>query len=157
MKRSQSPPTIPLTAQALAGNEAELQRLLQLRKEVIIRLQTAREMGDLSENGAYTAAKFELGTIGRQLRAVHHILDNGYVPATNANADVANFGHVITLKNAERKLTFTLVSEYESNPAAQKLSLASPIGKAVLGKKVGDEVHVSAPTGVSTYQVIKIT
>lgn len=156
LRRSQSPPTIPLTAQALADNKAELQRLLQLRKEVIVRLQTAREMGDLSENGAYTAAKFELGNIGRQLRAVRHILDNGYVHQAKTADDVADFGRVVTVKSNDRELTFTLVSEYESNPADQKLSLSSPIGKAVMGKKVGDTVEVRAPAGSSTYTVAKI-
>lgn len=114
-------------------------------------------MGDLSENGAYTAAKFELGTIGRQLRAVRHILDNGYIHETKTAAGVADFGRVITLKSNDRTLTFTLVSEYESNPAEQKLSLNSPIGQAVRGKKVGDTVEVLAPTGITTYKILKVT
>lgn len=113
-------------------------------------------MGDLSENGAYTAAKFELGTIGRQLRAVHHILDNGYVHQAVAAEGIAEFGRTITLSGAGRELTFTLVSEYESNPAEKKLSLSSPIGRAVAGKRVGDDVRVSTPKGLTEYRIIKI-
>jgi transcription elongation factor GreA len=149
--------TIPFTADAYAQNESEFARLTQLRKEVMERLIVAREMGDLSENGAYTAAKFELGNIGRQLRYLKHVLMYGYVAQTTTATDVADFGKTITLKNDSEEFTFMLVSEHESNLAENKLSLKSPIGQAAKGKKVGDRVEVTTPKGTVNYTLIKIT
>ncbi len=146
-------PTIPFTAAAYAHNQAEFARLTEERKEVLVRLQTAREMGDLSENGAYIYAKLELGNIGRQLRYLEHVLTHGYVADATAKSDVADFGHTVTLKNSTKELSFMLVSEHESNPVAHKLSLQSPIGQAVHGKRVGDEVIVTTPAGVVKYQL----
>lgn len=149
-------PTIPFTQAAYSKNQDEFDRLTQLRKEVIERLRTAREMGDLSENGAYTAAKFELGNIGRQLRQLKHLLVHGYVATTNASNDTADFGKKITVADEKTSFTFQLVSEYESNLAEQKLSLQSPIGKAVYGSKVGDVVNVQSPSGEKKYTITAI-
>ena len=72
-------PTIPFTLEAYQQLQADFDRLSQDRKDVMVRLQTAREMGDLSENGAYIYAKFELGSINRQLAQLRHLLKNGKV------------------------------------------------------------------------------
>lgn len=149
-------PSIPFTASAYAQNQAELTRLTKLRREVVERLKTAREMGDLSENGAYTYAKFELGTIGRRLRYLKHILANGYVAKVSSQANVANFGRMVTLKNATRELTFLLVSEHEANPTQHKFSLQSPIGQATQGKRAGEEIEVTTPAGKVKYTVINV-
>lgn len=150
-----TPKTIPLTQKALEAKQAELAALTQQRAEIIVRLQTAREMGDLSENGAYHAAKFELGNVGRQLRQVNHVLNNAYVPKP-VNKNAVGFGRTITLSNGSKKLTFMLVSQYESDPKEKKLSLESPIGQAVIGKKIGDEIEVATPSGKILYTLIEI-
>lgn len=147
--------TIPITQQAFDEKEVELSRLTNLRAEVIERLKVAREMGDLSENGAYHAAKFELGSVGRQLRYVKHVLNNAYVPIVT-DTHTATFGRTITLNNNGKKLTFLLVSQHESDVTANKLSMESPIGKAILGKKVGDEVLVTTPRGEVKYVIEEI-
>ncbi|NCN45809.1 MAG: hypothetical protein COU63_01940 [Candidatus Pacebacteria bacterium CG10_big_fil_rev_8_21_14_0_10_36_11] len=144
------PDQIPLSKIALEQKKAELERLTSLRKEVMGRLIVAREMGDLSENGAYTAAKFELGSIGRQLRQIKYILANAYIPVIKMD-DKASFGKTITLKNDKNTLTFTLVGQYESDVTENKYSLESPIGQAVIGKKVGDEIIIVSPKGKTTY------
>lgn len=149
-------PTIPFTQAAYTKNQQEFDRLTRLRKEVIERLKVAREMGDLSENGAYTAAKFELGSIGRQLRQLKHLLIHGYVATTNAANDTADFGKKITVTDGSSSYTFQLVSEFESNLAEQKLSLESPIGKAVFGNKVNDVVNVQSPSGEKKYTITAI-
>ncbi len=147
--------TIPFSAEEYQKKQAELEEQIQLRKEVIERLKTAREMGDLSENGAYHAAKFELGNIGRRIRYLKEMINTGYIAAVS-QAQVAGFGKTVTLKNETDTLVITLVSLHESDLATQKISLESPLGKAVAGKKVGESVSVHAPRGTVEYTVVTI-
>ncbi|MCC6711074.1 MAG: GreA/GreB family elongation factor [Candidatus Pacebacteria bacterium] len=146
---------IPLSVEAVEEKKNKLKQLLGLKKEVMKRLIIAREMGDLSENGAYKAAKFELGGINRQLRELNFILKHAYVPEVTTEV-IAGFGKTITLKNKEKELVFTLVGEYESDPEKMKFSLSSPIGLAVNGKQIGDKIVVVSPNGKLNYSVIKI-
>ncbi|MEP7167131.1 MAG: transcription elongation factor GreA [Candidatus Woesebacteria bacterium] len=154
LTRSQLP-SIPFTQGAYKKLQQELDRLTKLRAEVVIRLTTAREMGDLSENGAYKYAKQELGDIGRQLRQVNYQLKFGHV-VTRASSNSIDFGSTVTIKNESRELTFMLVSQFESNPAENKLSTDSPIGSAVVGKKVGDTVTITLPAGETEYTITKV-
>jgi transcription elongation factor GreA len=150
------PPTIPFTAEAYAEKQAEFNRLTKLRVEVMARLNTAREMGDLSENGAYKYAKFELGDIGRRLRALKHVLENGYVAKVDAQTSTAEFGKTITITDGTSPMIFFLVSEYESDLTQNKLSVNSPIGKVAVGKKVGERFSVETPRGTVEYTIIEI-
>lgn len=147
---------IPFTKEAYEKLKSECLRLKKLREEVIVRLQAARELGDLSENGAYKYAKFELGNIGRQLRQINYQLTNGEVREKDSSDGVIRFGNLVTVKNDEKSLTFILVSEYEANPQEAKLSLNSPIGQAVLGKKAGDTVVVTLPAGQTQYRIVEV-
>lgn len=125
------------------------------RKETVVRLRTAREMGDLSENGAYKAARFELGGIDRELRRLTYLLRVGRV-TENISGSTIGFGSKVTLESKGKQMTFTLVSGYESNPAEGKLSVGSPIGKAIEGRTVGTTVTVSTPSGKTTYTVVSV-
>ncbi|MFZ5438079.1 MAG: GreA/GreB family elongation factor [Patescibacteria group bacterium] len=155
MNNPPKPAKIPLSQQALDSKKAELVRLMKLKKEILDRLVVAREMGDLSENGAYKAAKFELGGVRRQLRQLHYLLANAYVPKID-QSDLASFGKEVTLQNETHTLVFTLVGSYEADPEQMKFSLDSPIGQAVVGKKVGAEVLVSSPTGEVKYLLARL-
>lgn len=147
---------IPFTKDAYEKIQKEFDRLTELRKEVIIRLQIAREQGDLSENGAYKYAKFELGDIGRKLRDLSYQLKHGVITNKSANSESIDFGAEITLKNSDREMTFMLVSEYESDPLKNKLSTKSPIGQAVIGKKKGDQITVQTPGGVVEWEIVEV-
>ena len=149
------PPVIPFTQEGFAKLEAQLADYTTRREEVLVRLQTAREMGDLSENGAYKAAKFELGGIDRQLRQLKYLLMFGKVQETK-QSDAIDFGNTITLKNDSQEITFMLVGTHESNPQEKKLSLQSPFGQAVLGKKIGDTITVAAPAGPVVYKIVMV-
>lgn len=134
-------PRIPFTQETLDDMQAEYAALIEQEKDVIVRLQTAREMGDLSENGAYRYAKFELGNTRRRLKELKRMLDRGVV-IKSSNNGVVQLGSTVTLKNDDEEMTFTLVSKYESDPSKKKLSDQSPIGRAVMGKKLNDQVVI---------------
>lgn len=147
--------TIPFTAGTYHQLEADLERLLKTEKEVIVRLQEAREQGDLSENGAYHYAKFELGATRRQLREVKYLLSNGQISQAVKSGTVG-FGSKVTLKDGDTEVTYLLVSKHESNLIEKKLSLESPLGQALIGRKIGDKVKFETPKGIKTYIVLKI-
>lgn len=149
-------PSIPFTPQAYTQLQADRARLQKERKEVMTRLQTAREMGDLSENGAYRYAKFELGSIGRQLRRINHLLAEGVVVMPSQQHTVVQFGSRVTLKGPKGKQTVLIVSEHESDPAQHKLAMTSPIGAAMMGKVAGDSVSVTTPRGEVQYTILSI-
>ena len=149
-------PAIPFTQEAFDKMKAELAQLKIERKAVLIRLQAAREMGDLSENGAYTYAKLELGSISRQQRELRHLIDNGKVQHASSTGSVG-FGNTVVLQTAEgKKIAYTIVSIHESDLAAHKLSTESPLGSAIMGKKIGEKVNVQAPSGEKIYTVVEI-
>ena len=149
------PQTIPFTKEGLAKLEEEFKDLTDGRREILIRLQTAREMGDLSENGAYTAARFELGATDRRLRQLRYLLRFGEVIEGSSSGTIG-FGNSVTLAYDGKQLTYTLVGKFESDPAEHKLSVDSPLGKSLMGKRMGEKVIVSAPAGTRTYSVVSV-
>lgn len=150
-------PPIPFTADAYAKLQADFAELTEKRVAVMERVRVAREMGDLSENGAYTYGKMELGAVNRELVRVRHLLKHGVI-VSSAGKGRVDFGSTVTVKNeAGKELTYMLVSIHESNPTAGKLSTESPLGAALLGKKVGDEVEAETPSGVKKYVILNIS
>jgi len=147
--------TIPLTKQALRQFQKQLSKLKNERVEVMARLKTAREMGDLSENGAYKYAKFELSSIGRQMRELQHILDHAVVTTKQINGQVG-FGSVVELERNGVRTTYQMVSGYESDLIQHRLSIESPLGQALLNRRVGKKVIVNAPVGQLEYTIVSI-
>ncbi len=150
------PHKIPFTADAYAQMIEQLVALEKELIEVMARLKTAREMGDLSENGAYIYAKFELGKVRREINRLKHLIDNGEVVYKNADQSKVDFGNVVTLTTGKKEVVYTLVSLHESNPKESKLSIESPLGNAIMGKKVGDRVKIKTPGGEVQYTVMRI-
>lgn len=151
-----SPARIPFTPAYFQKLQADFDRLTLERAEVMKRLQTAREMGDLSENGAYKYAKFELGNIGRQLSQLKFFLENGYVPPKKASTQV-EFGCTVELQTNEKTVSYVMVSQYESDPQQNKLSMESPIGAALMNKRVGDQVTVTIPSGQKEFKILAVS
>lgn len=146
---------IPFTLEEYQRMQAEVKKITDGRDEIVNRLQAAREMGDLSENGAYKYAKFELRSTDSRIRHLTKLLENGEVKSST-HSGMVDFGSRVTLDNGKQQQSFTLVSHLESNPQKQKLSLDSPLGKTLIGKKVGDQVEITAPAGTLTYKILKI-
>ncbi len=153
---SKSAPKIPFTRSAYEAMLKKRAKFYKLKDEVMVRLKDAREMGDLSENGAYKYAKFELGNIGRELRKLNHLIEDGEVRNSEGSIDEIGFGSTITVDDGKKTTSFMLVSKHESDPAEQKLSVESPLGEAVNGRRVGDKVEVATPGGVKKYEVVEV-
>ncbi len=147
---------IPFTKAAYEAMQEHVVKLQTELGEVLVRLKDAREMGDLSENGAYKYAKFELGNIRRELRRLGYLINNGEV-VVPASGEIVQFGSTVIVVSADGVTKeFQLVSKHETNPAVGKISLASPIGTVLSGKKAGDTVTVETPRGQQKYLIEEV-
>ncbi len=126
------------------------------RNEVAQRLRTAKEYGDLSENSEYAEAREEQASVETRIAELGDLLKNVEILTKSKGIDAVQVGSVITVKKGGKEMTYTVVGSYEADPLAGKISDESPLGKAFLGKKVGDKVNVDAPAGKITYEILKI-
>ena len=149
-----------LTYAGLRALEDELENLKVVRrKEVAVKIREAREQGDLSENAEYDAAKDEQRDIETRIEEIEKILKNAEVVIEDeVDLDKINVGCVVVLYDKEFKeeVEYQIVGSTEANSLSGKISNESPLGKALLGKSVGDDVEVDTQVGVIEYQVLKI-
>lgn len=137
------PKVIAFTKEGLAELSVKESRLLARREVVIVELQRAREQGDLSENGAYKAARFELGQTDRELRHLHYLMKYGKVVEPPLDGTIGVGSVVNLIKEDGVKVTYKMVGTYEADPLNGKISLESPMGSALAGKKTGESVVVA--------------
>jgi transcription elongation factor GreA len=112
-------------------------------------------MGDLSENGLYKAAKMELSNIDRQIRHLKNLIAYGRISEPNSN-DIVQLGHAITVATGAGKKEFTIVGEWEASPKENKISIKSPIGHNLMGRKVGETIAIRTPNGFINYTILSI-
>ena len=151
----QKPIDVQLTPEGFEKIKKEKEELVERRPGVVKRMSAAREQGDLSENAGYHAAKEELGKIDSRVRELDMIIKFADVVGSD-KPDVASLGNKVTVKVGGSEMTYTLVGELEADPASGKVSKASPIGKAIMGKKVGEEVEFDAPGGKMELEIVEI-
>lgn len=137
---------IVFTPSGFKSLQPRLDELFKKRERVLIELQRAREQGDLSENGAYKAARFELGDTDRAIRTLQHQIKYGIVVNTPSDGSIGVGSKVMLRRDDGKEFEYTIVGTYEADPMNGKISIESPMGKALLGKKIGDEVVVNAQT-----------
>ena len=146
-----------LTYAGLKALEEELENLKVVRrKEVAVKIKEAREQGDLSENAEYDAAKRD---IEARIEEIEKILKNAEVVVEDeVDFDKINVGCTVSLYDVEfeEEVEYKIVGSTEANSLAGKISNESPLGKALIGKKVGDKVEVEAQAGIIEYEVLKI-
>ena len=153
------PNEIPITAEGLAQVERELGELVDVRRpEIIAKIKTAREHGDLSENFEYHAARNEQSFIETRIRELEGIVKNHVIIESRAsNGRVDLLSRVTFAEEGEPEETYRIVGPTEADPTAGRISFESAIGKALMGHRVGDEVEVQAPAGGRyTIRVVKI-
>ena len=149
-----------LTYTGLRALEAELEELKVVRrKEVAQKIKEAREQGDLSENAEYDAAKDEQRDIEARIEEIEKILKNAdVVDEEEVDLDKISVGCTVLLYDVEfeEEVEYKIVGSTEANSLSGKISNESPLGKALLGKGVGDEIVVEAQAGTMEYKVLKI-
>lgn len=151
----------PMTLEGKQKLEEELEDLkINKRKEIVERIKIARSYGDLSENSEYESAKDEqafvegrISTLEKMIRFAEIIDD------TNVEADIVSLGRTVTFVELpdEEEESYSIVGSAEANPLMGKISNDSPIAKALLGKRVGDEVTIATPGGDMKVKIVNVT
>lgn len=149
---------IYLTKDGLANLQKELGELAKVKRPgVLSRVTLARDMGDLAENAEYTAAREELGLIDGRIEELESLLQRVVIIDGHGGKHTSvKLGSTVTVKINGKKEVFRVVGQWEADPTEKKISHESPLGKALLGKKVGETVEVEAPAGKIIYSIISI-
>jgi transcription elongation factor GreA len=151
---------IPMTAEGYQALDAELKRLkTQERPTVIAAISEARQHGDLSENAEYHAAKERQSFIeGRVAEIEDKIARAQIIDVSKLSGKQVKFGATVTLldEDSQEKSKYKIVGEDESDVRAGKISITSPIARALIGKEEGDVVEVMAPGGAKSYEIVKV-
>ena len=153
------PKDVILTPEGLANLKAELDELTtRRRREVASRIKEAREFGDISENAEYDDAKNEQAMLEARIASLEEKLRSATViDASDLGTDIVGVGSVVHVKDeAGKSVKYTIVGSAEASPAEMKLSNESPVGKALLGRKRGEEVSFSTPRGERHLKITKI-
>jgi transcription elongation factor GreA len=150
-----------LTPEGYEKLKEEIEHLSsQNRREVADRIRIAREFGDIQENSEYDDAKNEQALLEARIAKLEERLrDARIIDAGEVTSDVVSIGSLVRLRDVDAKQTveYHIVGSAEANPAEQKLSNESPVGKAILGKKKGETVEVPTPRGGSLkYKILDI-
>ena len=151
---------IYLTQEGYKEKEERLEYLkTEKRQEVIEKLKTAREFGDLSENAEYDAARDEQGKLEAEIEMLEETLRVAKIVDPNAiKSDIVVVGSKVTLLDIEfdEEENYSIVGSLESNPSAGLISNESPIGKAIMGKRKGDIVDIETPAGKIQMKIIAV-
>jgi len=153
------PKDVILTPEGLANLKAELDHLTTTRRrEVAARIKEAREFGDISENAEYDDAKNEQAMLEARIAALEDKLRSATViDAADLDTDVVRVGTKVEVRDdAGKATTYMIVGSAEADPAEMKLSNESPVGKALLGRRSGEEVVFSTPKGERKLHITKI-
>jgi transcription elongation factor GreA len=151
---------VPMTVEGFKKLEAELHRLkVEERPRIIQQIADAREHGDLAENAEYHAAKEAQGLNEAKVAELEDKLGRAEVIDTSKlSGSTVKFGATVTLEDEDSgdKVKYMIVGEHEANVREGKISIASPIARALIGKLKGDSAEVTTPRGSRSYEILKI-
>jgi transcription elongation factor GreA len=151
------PSSDAMTADGASRLQAELDELTQVRRpQVIARIRTAKEHGDLKENAEYHAAREEQSFLEGRVQAIEMRLRTAVITEAPAAGARVGLGSIVTLEGDDESVTYTIVGADESAPGQGRISAASPVGRALFGRDVGDEVVVRTPAGDTRYRILEI-
>lgn len=124
--------------------------------EVADKIHQAKQLGDLSENASYKAAKEEMGETRRRIDELKSIIDNAKVIQKKQDAHKIELGTTFVVEINENTKKYEMVGSQEADPTAGKISNESPLGSAFIGAKEGDEIEVEVPAGTQIYKILEI-
>lgn len=140
-----------MTREGFEKLQKEFEELKSSRPQAVKTLSEARAMGDLSENGLYTAAKARLRSIDNQIFRLE--IQIKLADINEGGGEKVGIGSKVIVKNGNEKKTFYIVGDYEANPQEGKISQNSPLGRALMGKKVNEKAVFEAPSGSVSYLI----
>jgi len=145
-----------LTREGREELEKELEALKARRGEIAEKIKAARDFGDISENAEYDTARDEQAQVESRIAEIEEILQNStLIVGTNGDGLIV-LGSKVTLESDRGVVEYTLVSSVEADPAEKKISDESPIGQALMGKKKGDKVEITTPSGKLAFKIQKV-
>jgi transcription elongation factor GreA len=147
-----------LSKEGLEQIRQELDELVNVRRaEIAARIHEAKEHGDITENAEYEDAKNEQAFVEGRIQALSALVKNAVVIEENHNSTHVQIGSTVTIQSKDGKESFMIVGSAEASPADGRISNESPVGRALLGRKKGEEVTVSVPAGDSKYKILSIS
>jgi transcription elongation factor GreA len=148
---------VEVTPEGFAALKKELDDLVQVKRPKLIdRLAFATSQGDLTENSDYANAKEELEFLDGRISELEEVVKNAKIVSASGKKNEIQVGTKVTLKLNDQKIVYHIVGEWEADPVEKKISHTSPLGQALVGKKIGDSVEVEAPAGKIEYQILAI-
>lgn len=148
---------VQLTKEGFAELKTEFEHLVNVKRPAAVeRLSNARSMGDLSENNDYHNAKEDLEFLDGRISELEEVLGHAEVVSSNGRRNQVAIGAKVKVGANGTQHTFHIVGEWEADPKEKKISHESPLGKALLGRKVGEKVEVEAPAGKVIYEILGI-
>lgn len=152
---------VPFTKEGLAKLKQELTHLVNVERPQNIRaIAEARSHGDLSENAEYHAAKEKQSFLEGKINELTDVIAKAEVVSADSHSgDRVVFGNIVLLYNlqTDEEIRYQLVGPYESDPENGRISVTSPLGQALIGKRIGDEIRVQVPRGVQEYEILEIS
>jgi transcription elongation factor GreA len=146
-----------LTTEGAARLREELRVLTQERRpEVVARIRAAKELGDLKENADYQAAREEQSFLEGRVQTIEGLLRGAEIVDAPTAGSAIGLGSTVTVEADGEEITYVLVSTSEASPGDGRISVVSPVGKALLGRGAGDEVVVRTPQGEARYRVVSV-
>jgi transcription elongation factor GreA len=146
-----------LTPEGIQALKDELHDLVtNKRAEIAERLKIAKADGDLNENAMWDSARDEQSFIEGRINEIDHILKHATVIESKKKSGHVSLGSTVHVELEDGQQRYVIVGSTEANPEEGKISDESPIGKALLGRKPGDEVEISVPAGVMVYKITKV-
>ncbi|MCK9187315.1 MAG: transcription elongation factor GreA [Candidatus Colwellbacteria bacterium] len=147
-----------VSAKRLEELKEELHELKTVRRlEVAERLKRAKEYGDLSENAEYSEAREQQDAVESRIIELEDIIKNASIIKKSSSQEFVDLGCEVEVEVKDKIRSFTIVGSNEARPEEGFISNESPLGRAIIGKKIGDSAKVSTPSGEVTYKIIKIS
>jgi len=147
---------IPFTKEGYQKLLDDRKKFLVARPEAVKNLSESRAMGDLSENGYYKASRQQLSFLDSRIRRVERLIRLAKI-VESTNTGVIDIGTAVTISDGIGEYSYEIVGGYESDPSRHTISHLSPIGRALMGKKLYDVVEVNAPNGRKKYTILSVS